>query len=99
MMKPQSGLIGNFSDQITIKMSDWLRKAPRASFNSWRAETCKREMELSAMGKGEVHRYRLMEKYARIWRVHTKKGDHFDVRRCKGIWACNFVCYIVPSVS
>lgn len=58
-----------------MRVSDWVRESPTASFQSWTSEIHKRTDELSSMDKEEVHRYRLMEKYARIWRVHTKKGE------------------------
>ena len=56
-------------DQIRVKASEWLSEESSASFNSW-----KDAAQSQAMSKENVHRYKLMQKYAGIWRMKTQKG-------------------------
>ena len=59
-------------DQIRVKASEWLNGDSSASFDSWR-DTAQHQ----AMNKEDVHRYKLMQKYAGIWRMKTQKGMYF----------------------
>ena len=56
-------------DQIRVKASEWLKEDASASFESWK-DTAQRQ----TMSKEDVHRYKLMQKYAGIWRMKTQKG-------------------------
>lgn len=56
-------------DQIRVKASEWLSEESSASFDSWKGAA-----QRQAMSKEEVHRYKLMQKYAGIWRMKTQKG-------------------------
>ena len=58
-----------------MRVSDWLAGNPRASFDSWKLKSCQKTMELRSMEKEKLHQFRLMEKYAGIWRTKTKKGE------------------------
>ena len=60
--------------EISVKASDWLKGDPRASFESWKAESQNRTKSLEGLSAKDVHHYRLMEKYGRIWREKTKSG-------------------------
>jgi hypothetical protein len=56
-------------DQIRVKASEWLNGESSASFEQW-----KEGAEHQAMSKEDIHRYKLMQKYAGIWRMKTQKG-------------------------
>ena len=56
-------------DQIRVKASEWLSEESSASFDSW-----KEAAQCQAMSKEDVHRYKLVQKYAGIWRMKTQKG-------------------------
>ena len=56
-------------DQIRVKASEWLGEETSASFKSW-----KEAAQHQAMTKEDIHRYKLMQKYAGIWRMKTQKG-------------------------
>ena len=56
-------------DQIRVKASEWLNGETSASFESWREAA-----QHQAMSKEDIHRYKLMQKYAGIWRMKTQKG-------------------------
>lgn len=59
-----------------MRVSEWLSDSPKASFDSWQAESrVKWGAELKEMDKEGVHRYRLMEKYGKIWRERVQKGE------------------------
>ena len=57
-------------DQIRVKASEWLNGESSASFESWREAA-----QCQAMTKEDIHRYKLMQKYAGIWRMKTQKGN------------------------
>ena len=56
-------------DDITIKTSDWLKGD--ATFDQWRAGLDTR----SEQSNEELRKRRLVEKFARIWRMKTIKGN------------------------
>ncbi len=56
-------------DDITIKTSDWLKG--EATFDQWRAGLDTR----SEQSNEELRKRRLVEKFARIWRMKTIKGN------------------------
>lgn len=62
-------------DQIRVKASEWLNGESSASFESWREAA-----QGQAMSKEDIHRYKLMQKYAGIWRMKTQKGK-FHVKK------------------
>ena len=51
-----------------MRVTDWLEDNPRASFESWKAESVAKVTELASMDKEKLHQFRLMEKYAKIGR-------------------------------
>ena len=59
-------------DQIRVKASEWLNGESSASFESWREAA-----QCQAMTKEDIHRYKLMQKYAGIWRMKTQRGKVF----------------------
>ena len=57
-------------DQIRVKASEWLSgESSASSFERWREAA-----QHQAMSKEDVHHYKLMQKYAGIWRMKTQKG-------------------------
>ena len=56
-------------DDITIKTSDWLKGD--ATFDQWKAGMDNR----TEQSNEELRQRRLVDKYARIWRLKTIKGD------------------------
>ena len=64
------------TEQISVRVSEWLEENPKASFESWKAESQAKVTELASMDKETLHQFRLMEKYAKIWRERVKKGDN-----------------------
>ena len=78
---------------ITIRASDWLKG--EASFDQWKEGVASRKSELSELSKEEVRKHRLMEKYARIWRMKSVRGEH----HCVGIeWLVATNVSLVASV-
>ena len=67
-------------DQIRVRASEWLSEESSASFDSW-----KEAAEHQAMSKEDIHRYKLMQKYAGIWRMKTQKGILYNM--------CTSICY------
>ena len=56
-------------ERVNVKASEWLKKESSASFENWR-----KSAQQQSMSKEDVHRYKLMQKYAGIWRMKTQKG-------------------------
>lgn len=66
---------GGGSEQISVRVSEWLDDKSRASFESWKAESRVKASDLSSMDKKKLHEFRLMEKYGKIWRERVQKGE------------------------
>ena len=56
-------------EQVKVKASEWLKEESSASFDCWR-----KAAQHQTMSKEDIHRYKLMQKYAGIWRMKTQKG-------------------------
>lgn len=61
-------------DDVTIKTSDWLKG--KTTFAWWRAEVEFRKEVLTQQNEEETRRQKLAEKYARIWRMKTVRGEY-----------------------
>lgn len=70
------------SEQISVRVAAWLDDNPRASFESWKAESHMKASKLSSMDKEELRQFRLTEKYGKIWREKVQKGENIIIMGC-----------------